>query len=410
MRQLVHWCGVYLEWRGSAPCPDSAQLTELLFAAESLAQSQPTPRKPGFCLSQLPDSKCLAHMAAAPQSGILDIPIVNPNALKRDIAETLFQRFWPGSGPTTPAITVDEHEPYFNYLQQECLVFSNYFHAIETWADMVVLLDIIRDNPQASLSELVTLMQNAHPGLATDRRKLLKSMEFVVQIWLLVSVKILMPLNKYELENSLPWPENKSLEDVLKQNLLQPPSTHNASLEEFTMQFNVIDMNKIAGFRIIWTNDLGDHLSIRGSSIYLFHQISVLQRIKESDANSPFISSSLVDETIATLNLLIPHSMPGCNTWLQGQINRLGLDSNLMYRQTASRRKGAYVHWQERLLLLSEAFGRSKPSTLFQWWYDRRDMGQWWSFWLVITGIFLTVLFGLIQSITGILQVVGSGS
>lgn len=100
--------------------------------------------------------------------------------------------------------------------------------------------------------------------------------------------------------------------------------------------------------------------------------------------------------------------MPRCNTWLQTQISHMGLDPNILYRETADRRRNVYAYWLDRLLAVSEAFDKSKPSNPIQWWHDRRDMGQWWGFWLVIAGIFLTVLFGLIQSITGILQVVKS--
>jgi hypothetical protein len=108
---------------------------------------------------------------------------------------------------------------------------------------------------------------------------------------------------------------------------------------------------------------------------------------------------------LATINLLIPHSNPGCNTWLRDEIDSVGLDPEIMYRETANRSKGEYLYWRERLLVILDAFERTKPSNLSQWWYDRRDMGQWWTFWLVITGICLTVLFGFIQSVTGILQV-----
>jgi hypothetical protein len=116
----------------------------------------------------------------------------------------------------------------------------------------------------------------------------------------------------------------------------------------------------------------------------------------------------MIDETFATINLLIPHSIPKCNVWLKEEITRADLDRNVMYRQTAERDKRAYNFWSERLFTMSETFQITKPLNPIQWWYDRRDMGQWWSFWLVAAGLFLAVLFGLIQSTTGILQVVKS--
>lgn len=68
--------------------------------------------------------------------------------------------------------------------------------------------------------------------------------------------------------------------------------------------------------------------------------------------------------------------------------------------------KSRYPYWQDKLLAIEDAFEKSKPRNLAQWWHDRRDMQRWWGFWLAITSIFLTLFFGLFQSVTGIIQVV----
>jgi hypothetical protein len=55
-------------------------------------------------------------------------------------------------------------------------------------------------------------------------------------------------------------------------------------------------------------------------------------------------------------------------------------------------------------LVLEAAFDKSEPATLYQWWYDRRKRREWATFWVAFLVLVLTILFGLIQSITGILQ------
>jgi hypothetical protein len=122
-------------------------------------------------------------------------------------------------------------------------------------------------------------------------------------------------------------------------------------------------------------------------------------------SRSTLLSHSLIDESLATLDLIIPHTSVKCNTWLSTEVTRKGLDRNILHRTSASQCISDYPHWQTRLSAIAEALERSKPATVGQWWHDRRDMGQWWGFWLLVVGIFLTVLFGLIQSITGIIQV-----
>ena len=64
-----------------------------------------------------------------------------------------------------------------------------------------------------------------------------------------------------------------------------------------------------------------------------------------------------------------------------------------------------YQYWQERLQIIIEAYNKSEPKALPQWWYDRRNKVQWYTFWIAALILVLTIVFGLIQSITGILQV-----
>lgn len=40
-----------------------------------------------------------------------------------------------------------------------------------------------------------------------------------------------------------------------------------------------------------------------------------------------------------------------------------------------------------------------------QWWFDRRDRVQWATFWTAFVVFVLTVVFGIIGSATGIMQV-----
>lgn len=127
-----------------------------------------------------------------------------------------------------------------------------------------------------------------------------------------------------------------------------------------------------------------------------------------TDFRSRFLPQDFLLETLATIDLLIPLSKASANGWLAHQIERYELDRNLVHRDPPVQNKSRFPYWQDRLLTIEEAFNKSKPRSFLQWWHDTRDMQQWWGFWLVVVGIFLTVLFGLIQSVTGILQLVKS--
>ena len=64
-----------------------------------------------------------------------------------------------------------------------------------------------------------------------------------------------------------------------------------------------------------------------------------------------------------------------------------------------------FSFWHDRLIILKQVFDEATPRTISQWWYDRRNPVQYYTFWVAIFVLFLTAFFGLIQSIEGALQV-----
>jgi hypothetical protein len=67
-----------------------------------------------------------------------------------------------------------------------------------------------------------------------------------------------------------------------------------------------------------------------------------------------------------------------------------------------------YRYYHERLALLQETFDRSQPDSIKQWLYDKRSSDKYYTFWFAVVAIVLTLFFGLIQSVTGVLEVVYS--
>lgn len=56
-------------------------------------------------------------------------------------------------------------------------------------------------------------------------------------------------------------------------------------------------------------------------------------------------------------------------------------------------------------MILKQCYDNTKPKTMNQWWRDRRNGVQWYTFWAAIFILVLTIFFGLVQSIEGGLQV-----
>jgi hypothetical protein len=68
------------------------------------------------------------------------------------------------------------------------------------------------------------------------------------------------------------------------------------------------------------------------------------------------------------------------------------------------RRIENFGFWHDRLVILKQVFDEAEPSTLYQWWFDRRKRVRWYTFWVAVLVLFLTILFKIIQCVEGGLQ------
>ena len=123
--------------------------------------------------------------------------------------------------------------------------------------------------------------------------------------------------------------------------------------------------------------------------------------------NSTILRDDLIDETLLTLRLLIPCNDARSRCWFRRKLRQLGLDrqaGSYGSLNTSSRRIERFHYWRDRLVILKQSFDESEPQTMASWWYDDRKKVQWYTFWIAVLILGLTVAFGLIQSIAGIVQ------
>ncbi|KAK4445627.1 hypothetical protein QBC34DRAFT_332668 [Podospora aff. communis PSN243] len=338
----------------------------------------------------------------------LDEPMFSDGPISTAVKGMLVGRMWPSSA-AQPVQDIVELETYFTYFQHETQSAWIQYHSIHTFEDFILIIDTIRGNPTSNLADLRIAIANVKPSLASDQTKLSASIELVIRLWLLINVTIRSTPSRNPTEGSLPWLDTQSLTEVLERHMTVPAASSVSTTETFSDYLNVVEMKRIANFQVVWTSDLSGHLTLRDGTVHIFYQVVALRRLSTSLLGS-FLPSEFINETLSTLSLLVPQTKQECNSWLRAQVDVYRLDPFIIFdRQVVERGKRSYPHWQMRLVALSEAFDRKMPTGPIQWWYDRRDMGRWWNYWLVMLGILLTVLFGLIQSVTGILQVIGVG-
>jgi hypothetical protein len=94
--------------------------------------------------------------------------------------------------------------------------------------------------------------------------------------------------------------------------------------------------------------------------------------------------------------------------WLSNFPSSLNIDPGAIecgHLKTDDRQIERFVYWHDRLVTLKQVFNEAQPKNLSQWWHDRRNGVQWYTFWVAILVLGLTLIFGLTQCIEGALQV-----
>lgn len=140
----------------------------------------------------------------------------------------------------------------------------------------------------------------------------------------------------------------------------------------------------------------------------MWEKVQEATRFAANDAFSTILPDGLAAETLRTLSLLFPIGDVQTKQWLKRQTSAQSLDTALALcdpLKLNDRQFEKFVFWHDRLVILKQAFDQSRPSTICQWWHDRRNGVQWYTFWVAIVVLFLTIFFGLVQSIEGALQV-----
>ena len=113
-------------------------------------------------------------------------------------------------------------------------------------------------------------------------------------------------------------------------------------------------------------------------------------------------------ETAETLALLFPFAESPQRRWDRRVRKKADLDVEAGIACNTPHNLSHYHYYQERLALLKQTYDRSQPDSVTQWLYDKRNSDKYYTFWFAVVAIVLTLFFGLVQSVTGVLQVLKS--
>ncbi|KAJ0119939.1 hypothetical protein J7T55_000789 [Diaporthe amygdali] len=211
---------------------------------------------------------------------------------------------------------------------------------------------------------------------------------------------------------------SRSLRDCVDDFFSETPQMSYESVK-LPKAFNAWSIETVAGIKVRLIDNLADHLLLveDDTTVLIFHHASFL----ECQHASSILPKGLAEETLRTLALLFPQAefsrarradrnktawlkklyerYEKSNCLVDGRLTRCG---NLT---TSDRQVQNFRFWRDRLVVLKQAYDEATPTTLTQWWHDRRNGVQWYTFWVAVLVLGLTIFFGLVQSIEGALQV-----
>ncbi|KAH5157574.1 hypothetical protein HBH69_080630 [Parastagonospora nodorum] len=328
----------------------------------------------------------------------------HPNELT---AEAIRESMWPISVMGSSKNQDLDWKPYFKYYQDQChsALHEQGMHIlVRTHQNIIDIARKLKEGQtRDTIKDSLRALARARQQRQNEEETFENAIDLAARLCFMVNIGE-NPSTVTRCEQLL-W-TSSSLKDCLEGYF----STLQASCGDsfrFDRTFIAFNMERVAGIRICWTNDLADHLRVVTDGVKrvsIFHHASFLERVK-GDSQFPV---GLIDETLRTLALLFPKQDEGTKKWLRAIRSPQTIDRHLMDFQrlrSDQRQIESYTFWRERLIILKEAFDESRPARLSQWWYDRRDGNVWYTFWVAVSVLILTVFFGFIQSIEGALQV-----
>ena len=317
---------------------------------------------------------------------------------------------------TTVQATDNAYESFFTRYALLCKLAANKDREVEnvTHQHLVDIIVQLRDtkaynSPLLETRDAIirTVMQD--PVVAHSKTLAETLVELAAGLWLMLSI------SKYpgdiSYDEPIIWEDDGSLVPLGLIDKTFSNQYNSTDLVKLPQSFTAAHLEQIAGIKVIWTSNLADHLLLKDddTKLMLFHQVSILQ-LHQKSPTTP-LPKDLVDETIRSISLLIPPVFGEPNPWFQQQRKKsqekgqIDAQAGICERLNSSERQiGKFEYWRDRLVLLKRTFDDAEPRNISQLWWDDRKKTQWFTFWVAVLVFVMTVFFGIVQSVAGIVQ------
>ncbi|KAI4191030.1 MAG: hypothetical protein LQ346_004816 [Caloplaca aetnensis] len=253
------------------------------------------------------------------------------------------------------------------------------------------------------------------------------AIDLALRLWLMLNVLDDRQGIHLDQNRAIQWGEEATLQDFAQEQFVQATSSQNQVLDHDFVAVNIV---RLSGVEVKWSHSLHDHLSIEHKNgrrllkIYPFKQwlLFHLRWIERSISKDPsfewvlrvnyhfcavtdihrsIIPRGVLQETLLSLDLLFPHWDPQTDNFLchRGQ----SFHQRGPFNDPRPVNVQAFNYWKDRILDLYGIY-KSPSVGWAQLWTDRRNPLQWYTFWLAVVILGLTIIFGIISTVTGVMQ------
>lgn len=219
-------------------------------------------------------------------------------------------------------------------------------------------------------------------------------LSWFIEFWLFVKVKIDDP--------------DQTLPAIIAANLPQRGLMPLPGSGLLSDDFCAKSLTRKAAFELCFTSNLAEHLTFKKASkksLCIFRHSQMLEHFRISDVNAIF-PPGFLEETRKTLSLLFPVLK---NVKTQKRVRRIQVEEEVdieaLIGDFELMDTKSYPYYASRLIEIQRRYDASRPKKAKQWWFDRRHRLEWTTLGVAVVVFVLTVVFGVIQSVTSILQV-----
>ena len=296
---------------------------------------------------------------------------------------------------------LDHHDSYLKFFRETVLdslygltPSGDRHFVMQTYKDLAKVVTCLENHSDSSRSQIAEKLAADFPTSSEAQR--LQSVELVAHLWLTIYVRSrTYPVAPLRADTTVvEWNDTASLKKMVQDNFTVPDLQRPAEMP-IDAKFTLEKLRKLCGIKVQWTDNLKDHLRYDQSTANLHLYPHTVCLLKHKEKSCEVIPKDLIDETVKSLDLLFP---------FQEEKTQVFYRPDSSYSQPRATDFSEFRYWRKRLLELDGIF-KQAPRNFYQMLVDRRNPLQWWTFWIAVTLLLLTIFFGILTTYAGFRQI-----